>query len=300
MNQFLAMKAFRAVVDSGSFSAASDRLGMTSGAVSKLVRALEAHLAVQLLNRTTRRLSLTEPGQGYYARCVEILDAADEADRDVSRYHAVARGVLRVNAPMAFGSQHLATLLPAFLAQYPDIRADLVLDDRFCDVVEEGYDCALRIVTQLPDSSLVARRLAPIDRVLCASPDYLARHGEPATPAELADHNCLIYSLAGEANFWSFAGPAGIERVEVKGSIRANTSLALREAALAGTGIILSANFVVGDDLRQGRLQRLLPGYEIPPRTLFAVYPQNRSLLPKVRVFIDFLAAAYRNPAWQS
>ncbi|MHB1291203.1 MAG: LysR family transcriptional regulator, partial [Sulfuricella sp.] len=176
MNQFLAMKAFRAVVDSGSFSAASDRLGMTSGAVSKLVRALEAHLAAQLLNRTTRSLSLTEPGQGYYARCVEILDAADEADRDVSRYHAVARGVLRVNAPMAFGSQHLATLLPAFLAQYPDIRVDLVLDDRFCDVVEEGYDCALRIVTQLPDSSLVARRLAPIDRVLCAAPDYLARH----------------------------------------------------------------------------------------------------------------------------
>ncbi|MHB1291758.1 MAG: substrate binding domain-containing protein, partial [Sulfuricella sp.] len=138
------------------------------------------------------------------------------------------------------------------------------------------------------------------DRVLGAAPDYLARHGEPATPAELAYHDCLIYSLAGEANFWSFAGPAGIERVEVKGSIRANTSLALREAALAGTGIILSANFVVGDDLRQGRLQRLLPGYEIPPRTLFAVYPQNRSLLPKVRVFIDFLAAAYRNPAWQS
>lgn len=298
MDRLVAMRAFRTVVDCGGFAAAAERLATSNGAVSKQIKALEAYLGVLLLQRSTRRLHLTEPGAAYYRRCCELLDGLDAAERDVARHHATPQGLLRVNAPMAFGTLHLAPLLAAFQQQNPEVDIDLCLDDRISDVLGDGYDCALRIVSALPDSRLQARHLAPIRRVLCAAPDYLARNGTPQTPADLLQHDCLTYSLASEGAVWSFSGAHGEERIAVSGSLSANTSIALREAALAGRGLILSASFVVGADLRAGRLQEVLPDYPVAPRQLYAVYPENRHLLPKVRAFIDFLAAAYAGPPW--
>lgn len=298
MDRLVAMRAFRCVVECGGFAAAAERLATGSGAVSKQVKALEEHLGVLLLQRSTRRLHLTEPGAAYYRRCCELLDGLDAAERDVARHHATPQGLLRLNAPMAFGTLHLAPLLAAFQQQNPEVNIELCLDDRFSDVLGEGYDCALRIVSALPDSRLQARHLAPIRRILCAAPDYLARHGTPQTPADLLQHDCLTYSLASEGNVWSFTGPHGPERIAVSGSLSANTGIALRHAALAGRGIIQSASFVTSDDLRHGRLVEVLPDYPVPPRQLYAVYPENRHLLPKVRACIDFLAAAYAGPPW--
>lgn len=298
MDRLTAMRAFRAVVDCGSLSAAADRLETSSGAISKQLRALEEHLGVQLLQRSTRRQHLTEPGLAYYRRCCELLDGLDATERELACYRAGPQGLLRLNAPMAFGSLHLAPLLADFQNNNPDVSIELNLDDRINDILGEGYDCALRIVTALPDSRLQARHLAPVQRVLCAAPDYLAKHGTPQQPSDLLQHDCLTYSLASEGAVWSFSGPQGNERVTVRGSLVANTSIALREAALAGRGIILSATFIVGPDLRAGRLLPLLPDYRLQARQLYAVYPENRHLLPKVRACIDYLADAYAGPPW--
>jgi DNA-binding transcriptional LysR family regulator len=217
----------------------------------------------------------------------------------VAQHQARPSGTLRVNAPMAFGTLEVAHWLPQFMLAYPEINIDLVCNDRFVDLIDEGFDVALRLARGLPDSSLVAKRLAVSTALLVASPAYLKRHGRPRTPAELAQHNCLTYTLVAKPNEWVFTLPNGERQtVTVQGKLQANTGIALRTAALAGVGIASSTSFIVHDDLRCGDLIRVLPDCTLRPRELYAVYPQSRHLSPKVRAFVDFAAQIYRLPRW--
>lgn len=299
MDQFSALKAFCRVVEAGSFSAAAAEINVSHTVMSKQVRQLETLLGAQLLNRTTRRLALTEAGQTYYERARRILDDLQDADLAVTRHHAVPRGTLRINAPMAFGTLDMARWLPDFMARYPELRVDLVCNDRFVDLIEEGFDVAVRLARDMPDSSLMARKLATTDTMLVASPAYLRHRGTPARPEDLAVHNCLTYTLAPRPNEWMLSSPDGQRTtVIVNGSFQSNTGIALRSAALAGVGIATTASFIVHDDLARGDLVPVLPTYRMRPRDVYAVYPHNRHLSPKVRAFVDFASEVYRSPQW--
>lgn len=299
MDQLAAMRALRRVVELGSFTAAADALGVSHTIVSRQISQLETRLGAQLLNRTTRRFALTAAGQDYYEASRHILDALDDADRAVGQHQARPSGTLRINAPMAFGTQELAHWLPRFIADYPELRIDLVCNDRFVDLIEDGFDVGLRLTRSLPDSTLIAKRLASSRVLLVASPDYLKRQGAPQTPQDLLQHNCLIYTQGAKPQDWTFTGPDGEElTVTVKGIMQANTGIALRSFALAGSGITATASFIVHEDLRRGELLQVLPDYAMRPRELYALYPRNRHLSPKVRVFIDFAARLYQQRDW--
>lgn len=299
MDQLSALNAFCRVVEAGSFSAAAAELNVSHTVMSKQVRQLETMLGAQLLNRTTRKLALTEAGQTYYAHARRILDDLREADLAVSAHHATPRGTLRINAPMAFGTLDMAQWLPRFMERYPELKVDLVCNDRFVDLIEEGFDVAMRLARDMPDSSLMAKKLATASTLLVASPAYLRKHGAPSHPRELAQHNCLTYTLVPRPHEWAFDMPGGgTETFAVHGSFQANTGIALRSAALAGTGIATTATFIVHEDLARGALAPVLPGYTLRARDLYAVYPHNRHLSPKVRAFIDFATEIYRHPQW--
>lgn len=290
---------FVAVVEEGSFTAAADALGLSRAAVSKQVSRLEARLRARLLNRTTRRLSLTEAGQVFHAQARRGLHDIAEAESAVAQLQGAARGMLRLNVPMSFGILHVAPAVGAFLARFPEVRIDMRLDDRKVDLVEEGFDVAIRI-GQLPDSSLVARRLCACPRVICATPAYLRSQGEPRVPADLARHAAVLYSFAESPAQWDLTDPAGrAVAVPVAGPVRINNSLALREVLLADTGLALVPRFIVGPDLRAGRLKAVLPGYRPREVSIYAVYPGRRHLSPKVRAFVDFFAELLsRQPDW--
>ncbi|WP_342118723.1 LysR family transcriptional regulator [Pseudoduganella sp. OTU4001] len=295
MDQLAALRALRRVVEMGSFTAAADALGISHTIVSRQVRQLEEHLGVQLLNRTTRRFALTDAGRDYYEAARQVLDTLDDADRNVGRHQAEPTGTLRINAPMAFGTIEVAQWLPGFLARYPSLQVDLVCNDRMVDLIEDGFDVALRLARELPDSTLVARRLATSKVVLAASPAYLRQHDAPATPSDLVQHNCLVYTGAARPNEWTLTGPDGAEQtVAVRGTLQANTNIALRAAAVAGVGIANAAAFILREELASGALMEVLPGYTAKPRELYALYPQNRHLSPKVRAFVDYAAAMYK------
>ena len=299
MDQLAALRALRRVVELGSFTAAGEALGVSHSIVSRQIRQLENQLGAQLLNRTTRRFALTAAGQEYYLASRDILDALDAADRAVAMHQAQPSGSLRINAPMAFGTLELAAWLPEFTRHYPHIHIDLVCNDRIVDLLDDGFDVALRLARGLPDSTLVARQLASSRTVAVAAPDYLARHGHPATPQDLAQHNCLMYSSGDKPAEWLFTDAAGAShKVAIQGSLQANTSVALREAAVGGMGIVGAAAFIVRDALRSGQLVQVLPGYTLLPRTLYALYPHSRLLSPKVRVFIDFAVQYYQERHW--
>ncbi len=299
MDQLSALKAFCRVVEAGSFSAAAAELNVSHTAMSKQVRQLESALGAQLLNRTTRKLAPTEAGHTYYERARRILDELQDADLAVTRHHATPRGTLRVNAPMAFGTLDAALWLPDFIARYPELKIDLVCNDRYVDLIDEGFDVALRLARELPDSTLMAKKLTTAATLLVASPAYLQQHGAPATPLDLARHNCLLYTLVPKPDEWVFAAPGGGGMtVTVRSSFQANTGIALRSAALAGIGIATTASFIVHEDLARGTLVPVLPAYPLRARELYAVYPHNRHLSPKVRAFIDFASEVYRMPRW--
>ncbi len=289
---------FVAVVDAGSFTRAAERLNISRPVVSKYVSRLEDQLGVRLLNRTTRRLSLTEAGRLFHARCRRGLDDIADAHAEVSRLQEHPRGVLRINVPMSFGILHIAPALPAFMQQYPDITVEMDLNDRKLDVVDEGFDVSVRI-GELPDSSLIARRLAPCRHVIVAAPAYLEVRGMPRKPEELRDHDILSYSLQQSAQNWHFLDPAGRSiQVPADARLQVNNSLALREALLGGLGIARTPTFLVGDDLRQGRLTRLLGDHQSLEVSVFVVYPQRRHLSPKVRAFVEFLAERIQDPPY--
>lgn len=296
MDRFTELSAFVRTVDRGSQSAAGRELGMSAAMVGRYVRALEDRLGVRLLNRTTTRQSLTEAGTAFYAEAVAVLDSLDAAERALSERRAEPHGVLRVNAPMSFGARYLAAATAEFCARHPDIRVEMVLNDRMVDLVEEGYDMAVRI-GRLRDSSLVARRLAPCRMVACASPDYVRRRGAPGVPADLAGHDCLLYAYFATGGSWVFHGEGGEQTAKVSGSLVANNGDALLAAALAGQGVILQPTFIVGDALRDGRLAPLLPGWRARDLHVHAAYPASRNLSPKVRRFVDFLVTRFGDPA---
>jgi DNA-binding transcriptional LysR family regulator len=299
MDHITAMITFGKVIETGSFSEAARRLGLSKSAVSKQVARLEDRLGARLINRTTRRTSVTEIGALLYERCARIAAEVEDAEQAVL-LHASPRGVLKINAPVSFGHMHICPALPDFLAAYPDLEIELVLNDRFVDLVEEGYDMAVR-VAHLPDSSLIARRLAPSRRIVCAAPAYVGRRGRPVAPADLAGHECLLYSNLPDAPWRLADGGGATEAVRVTGRLKANNGDALRALALAGAGVGLMPTFIIGEDVRAGRLVRLLDGWEDASAGVHAVYPHGRHLSPKIRVFIDFLAARFGpEPYWDA
>lgn len=289
---------FVRVVESGSFTAAADRLEMSKSVVSKQVSRLEERLGARLLNRTTRRLSLTEAGQVFYERSRRGLLELEDAELEVSRLQGAPRGRLRLNAPMSFGILHLAPALADFLARYPQLTIEMDLDDRKVGLVEEGFDLAVRI-SDLPDSSLVVRRIAACRHVVCATPDYLQRHGTPRHPGELGEHNVITYRYQESAKEWHFLGHDGEQvSVSVAGSLEVNNALALREAVLKGLGITRTPTFVVGPDLKAQRLVPLLSDYRAPELSIYAVFPQRQYMSPKVRAFVDYLAERIAEPPY--
>lgn len=298
MESVVGMEIFVAVVRAGSFSAAARVAGLTPSAVSKQISRLEARLGARLFDRTTRRLSLTEVGAAFNERCRRILTEVEEAERAVADAHAGPRGTLRLNLPVVFGRLHVVPLLSEFLGRFPEVRVDITFNDRFVDLLEEGVDLALRI-GELADSSLIARRLAPNRRVVCGAPAYFERHGVPERPAELARHNCLVYTYRASRYDWQFIradeGP-GEERevVRVSGNLESNNAEAIHAVLLEGVGLGLLPLWLVGGDLSTGRLLRALPAYHEPDNAIYVVYPPGRHLSPKVRCFIDFLAVRLR------
>lgn len=300
MDRLAALEAFVKVAETQSFSEAARRLRSSKSAVSRHVAALEADLGARLFNRTTRSLTLTEAGRGYFARATRILADLEEADASVSQLQAAPRGHLRVNAPMSFGFLHLAPALGDFLARYPEVELDVTLTDRFVDLIDEGVDVAVRIGS-LTDSSLVARRLAVVRRVLCASPDYLKARGVPQTPDDLKTHDCLSNTNINATREWRFIHLDGKPwPVEVKGRMSANNGDMLRVAALRGHGFVHLPTFIVGDDIKAGTLVSVLEPYIAQDLTLNAVYSTARHLSPKVRAFVDFLAERFggAKPYW--
>jgi DNA-binding transcriptional LysR family regulator len=298
MDTLEGMRTFAAVVDEGSFSRAAERLDRSPQLVSKYVAQLEARLGVRLLNRSTRKLSITEAGQAYLDRCRQIVAEVDDLEDAVSNMSEAVRGVLRINAPMTFGMHHLTPAIAVFQNAHPDLQVDLALDDRVVDIVSEGFDLAIRIAN-LGESSLVARRLAPIRLSVCASPAYLERRGHPTEPAELVDHDCLGYTYSSARDNWRFESDDGVVEVQISGRFRANNGDALRTAALAGHGLILQPTFIVGDDLRAGRLIRVMADYEVAPFSVYAVYAHRQFLSNKVRTFVDYLGSHFgAEPYW--
>ncbi|WP_255989234.1 LysR family transcriptional regulator [Chitinolyticbacter albus] len=297
MDRLVAMQVFAKVMEAGSFVRAAERLQISTTAASRLVADLENHLGTRLLNRTTRKLSPTESGFAYYERCQQILGDIEEAEAALSSATQRPRGTLRISAPLSLGIRHLSPLLAEYRQRYPDVALDLELADRAVDLVDEGFDLALRISPQLP-GNLIARRLCPIRLVICASPDYLARHGMPSTPQDLVTHNCLAYTYASTGDDWTF-GIDGSEKVKVKGNFRANNGDMLCAAAIAGEGIVRQPTFLIADALRSGEVIPLLAEHGQPELYAWAVYPSRRHVTAKVRSMIDFLVEAWGDaPPW--
>lgn len=298
MDRFQEMASFVAVVDAGSFVGAAEALGLSKAAVSRHVAELEQRLGVRLLQRTTRRLSLTAEGEQFHARCKDLLATLDEAEAEVTARRGEPVGRIKVNAPLSFGVLHLAPLWGRFIERNPKVVLEITLSDRIVDLVEEGYDLAVRIAN-MPGSNLVGRRLAETRMVLCAAPEYLARHGTPTRPAELAAHRILAYSYWSTGDEWRFTGPEGPVSVRIRPLLYANNGDTCRAAALDGQGVILQPDFIVGEDLRAGRLVELMPAYRSIRIGIHAVYPSRKHLPLKVRRLVDFLAEAFAEPPWQ-
>jgi len=287
------MRVFAGVVEAGSFVAAADELEMSKAAVSRYVADLEARLGVRLLHRTTRRLSLTQEGEVFFARCKELLSGVEEAEAEITERTGQAVGVLKVSAPVSFGILRLAPLWGSFMAAHPRVQLEVTLSDRVVDLVEEGFDMAVRIA-RLESSSLVSRRLSSTRMILCASPRYLRKHGKPARPQDLAGHSILSYSLLSIGDTWEFEGPQGPVSVDVHPRMHSNSGDTCRTVALDHQGIILQPEFLVGEDLRTGRLVELMPQYRSIELGVYALYPSRKHLPPKVRLLIEHLAQALR------
>ncbi len=299
MDKFESMRAFTQVVVSGGFAAAARDMGRSRSAVNKLVIGLENELGVQLLHRSTRQVTPTETGLAFYERCVEILASLEEAERSMTQLHEEPRGRLRVNAPMTFGTMHLAPALADFLVQYPALQVQLTLNDRFIDPIEEGFDVTVRIASPQQTASLIVHPLVPAQRVLCTAPTYLEIHGTPTHPDQLRHYSCLHYGqLAGE-NQWTLIGPDKVHTIPVHGMLCSNNGEVLKDAAVRGLGITLLPRFIVGQELQQGNLQTVLPDYHPPEIYIYVIYPVNRHLSTKIRILVDFLQKRFgHQPDW--
>lgn len=290
------LEIFARVVTAGNMSAAGREMGLSPAVVSKRISHLEERLGARLFQRTTRQLTLTEGGQGFYDRVVNILAGIEEAEAYITRRSTNPRGTLRVSAPTAFGRMHIAPFMAKFLEQYPDMHLNLDLSDDLVDIVGGGFDAAIRIA-ELEDSSLVARKLAPSHRVICAAPSYLSSVRTPTSLSDLAKHNCLT---AAAQEVWRLDGPDGPVSIRVNGNIRTNSTEVVRESVIAGLGIALRSTWDVGSELKSGKLKIILPEYHESPRVaVYAVYPCRQFIPAKLRVFIDYLSNLYGpDPYW--
>ncbi|MGB0631877.1 MAG: LysR family transcriptional regulator [Alphaproteobacteria bacterium] len=289
MDRLAGMEMFVNVVETEGFSAAARRMGISRAAVSKQVLNLEEDLGARLLNRTTRRVGVTELGQAYYERCKRVLSEVADADLLVQRLHSEPRGTLRVSAPMSFGVAQVGPAVTEFLEQFPELDISLTLNDRFTDLIEEGFDVAVRIA-QAADSSLVARRLAPVKCVMTATADYLAQHGAPKRPEDLPTHKCLSYSYLASGLEWPLSGPGGSKSVKVSGPLKANNGDVLVQAVCRGLGIAFLPYFLVSDAIESGDLVTVLDRYKLPELSVYAVSPPNRFPARKVQAFLTFLS----------
>lgn len=297
MDRFMQMRVFTAVVDAGSFVAAADQLELSKAAVSRHVAALESRLGLRLLHRTTRRLTLTSEGETFHARCSELLAELDDSEAELTSKNARAQGVLKVNAPLTFGNLHLASVWGGFLERHPGLVIDLTLSDRIVDLVEERCDLAIRI-GRLPDSTLVSRKLSSTRMVLCASPDYLVRHGEPKRPADLADHVVWAFSYFSGGNDWPFDGPDGPAQARIRPRLYTNSGDTCRIGALEHRCIILQPGFLVAPDLERGDLVEIMRDYRPIELGIYAVYPTRKHVPPKVRLLVEELVRSFGQRRW--
>ncbi|GER14108.1 LysR family transcriptional regulator [Variovorax boronicumulans] len=288
MDHLTALKVFRTTAAAGSFAGAARQLGLSAAAVSKNIAELEAHLKVRLINRTTRSMSLTEAGAAYVERLARILDDLDEADAALAPVGASPGGVLRVSAPLTFALTCISPHIPAFLTRHPNLRLELNLQDTRIDLIGEGYDLAIRGSDRLEDSSLVARELMTMTHVLCGAPGYFAAHGRPAAPEDLKAHECVQFTLSGHANKWTFRRAGRSVAVPIDGRYKVSSSIAVRDALLAGFGLSLVPRIYVEPELAAGRLEAVLEDWEADRTPVYAVYP-SRHLAAKTRAFVDFL-----------
>jgi DNA-binding transcriptional LysR family regulator len=295
-----AMRVFTSVVEAESFAGAAEKLDLSRGMATRYVAQLEAHLGVRLLNRTTRRLSLTEAGSDYYQRATQVLAMIEEAETSAAQNASVPRGTLRVTSSVIFGARHLGAAISAYLERHPQMQVDLSLNERVVDLVDEGFDLAIRVGARI-DPGLVARRITPVRVLVCASPAYLKRHGTPESPEQLAKHNCLMYAHSIHQGGWQLKRGREERRVPVTGNLRGNNGDALVSAAIEGLGVIFEPSFLVYEALREGKLVQLLPDWGSDEIWVFAVYPNRKFLAPKVRSFIDFLIERFGpEPYWDA
>ncbi|GIU02086.1 LysR family transcriptional regulator [Shewanella algidipiscicola] len=285
MQPWEGVSEFVAVAETESFTAAAKRLGISTAQVSRQISAIEHRLDTKLLYRTTRKVSLTEEGMLYYQHCRQVLDALDEAERALSSLKGTPQGCLKLTAPVAYGEKYILPIVNDFMLNYPSVEMDVELTNRQVNLIDAGIDLAIRI-GKLADSSLMAKRISQRKNFVCASPAYLKRYGEPHSLSELSQHNCLI----GNYDYWRFIDQGRERQVKINGRLRCNTGHGLRDAALKGIGIAQLPNYYISQDLEAGTLIPLLTAYQEPNEGVWALYPQNRHLSPKVRLMVDFLA----------
>jgi DNA-binding transcriptional LysR family regulator len=299
MNRFENMDTFIRVVEAGGISAAADRLGVAKSAVSRRLKELEKHLGVELFHRTTRQMNLTDTGRAFYHQAVRILDDVLEAEIATSQAHGTLKGSLKIALPSSFGLMHMGPVINDFLKEHAQVEFDLDFNDREIDLIQEGFDLAIRIAN-LPDSSLIARRFAPVKTVICASPDYLKQTGTPRTPDDLIEHQCLVYSLLRDFEYWHLTDASGNEiKTRIHPYLKASTGEFLRDAAVEGRGIILVPTFIAYKEIESGALVPLLNEYSSSQFNAYAIYPQTRHLSQRVRTFVDFLVERFEGtPYW--
>lgn len=299
MDRFENMDAFIRVVESGSISGAAERMGVVKSAVSRRLKELETHLGVELFHRTTRRMNLTDTGRAFYHQAVRILDDVLEAEHAASQAHGTLKGSLKIALPESFGLMHMGPAINDFLALHPQIEFDLDFNDREVDLMQEGFDLAIRIAN-LQDSSLIARQLAPIHTLMCASPGYIEEKGMPRSPEELIGHQCLVYSLIRDFSSWQLLdSEKRLIKTKIHPHLKASSGEFLREAAVADMGIALLPTFMVYEQIQCGELQPVLIDYKPPLINAYAIYPQTRHLSQRVRAFVDFLVARFAGtPYW--
>ena len=288
MDKFASMRAFTQVVESGGFAAAARKMGVSRSTVNKLVINLEDELKVQLLQRSTRQVNPTPTGLAYYERCINILAEVEAAENTIAQLQTKPKGTLKINAPMSFGTLYLGKAIAEFMIQYPELQVQLTLDDRFIDPVAEGYDLTIRIAQPEKSPSLVTKAIAPVSRVLCAAPSYLEKHGIPQHPQELTQHSCLHYGHLVAGNQWLLLNGEREYQVNVKGVLCSNNGEILKDACVRGLGITLLPNFIIRSELNDERLAIVLPDYQPPAISLCLVYPLNRHLNTKIKLFTEF------------
>ena len=293
MDRFAAMSVFAKVVELGNFARAAERLELSTSAVSRQVADLEARLQTRLLNRTTRKLSLTEGGHAFYERCVQVLVDLEEAEQAAAQTSLVPRGTIKLTCGQSFGLLYLAPAMAEFLERDPEVKFDVSLSDRVVDLVEEGFDLGVRIGALGP-ANLIARKLGETKLIACASRAYLEKHGTPRVPEDLGKHNCVTYAYVPDSNVWRFRDPEGVEQtVTVSGNLHANNGDLLTQAAVNGIGIVYEPDFIVGPALAARQVVRLLEGWEPAPLGIYAVYASRKHLSAKVRAFVDFMSARF-------